>query len=98
METRQQGSTLFSALLVLIALPAFNLARITQQQASLPDEIERQVGESEVFLERRGMPYPLAQALPQHQAGVTQAQHVAKLAEKVRHGGDLFREEYEIDA
>jgi len=41
-----------------------------------PDEIQRKVGEPEVFLERRRMPDPLAKPLTQHEARITEPQQV----------------------
>src|SRR5256886_14565295 len=69
---------------VLVTSPALELARVGEQQPRLPDEIERQVGESQVLLECRRVTDPLAQALPEHEARVGEAQHVANVRRLLR--------------
>jgi hypothetical protein len=62
--------------IVFRAAAAFELAGIGKQQAGLPDEIQRDIGEPQVFLERWRMPDPLRQPLAQHQAGIGKTEHV----------------------
>ena len=42
----------------------------------LPDEVERDVGEGDVFLEHRAVAAPFRQAMPQHQAVVAQSEEI----------------------
>ena len=48
------------------------------KQARLADQIERDVGQRNVFFQRRCVAAPFAQALREDQAGVGQAQDVAE--------------------
>jgi len=61
---------------ILIAPTALELTGVGEQQPRLPDEIEREVGERQVLLERGCMADPLREALAQHERGVREAQHV----------------------
>src|SRR2546430_10233650 len=66
MIRRPPRSTLFpypTLFRSLVTSPAIELAGIGEQQPRLPDEIERQVGEAQVLLQRRRVSDPLAQAL-----------------------------------
>src|SRR5947209_10663953 len=47
-----------------------------EQVGRLADQIEREVGETDVDLEHRPMSAPFAQALPEHQRIVSEAQEV----------------------
>ncbi len=69
---------------VLITPPALELPGIGEQQPRLPDQIERKVGEPQVLLQGRRVTDPLAQALSQHEARVSEAQHVAEVRRLLR--------------
>ena len=47
-----------------------------EQQAGLADQVERHVGERQVFLEHRRAAAPFRQALAEDQGVVAEAQHV----------------------
>jgi len=69
---------------VLVTPAALELPGVGEQQPRLPDQIERQVGEPQVLLQRRRVTDPLAQALPEHEARVSEAQHVANVRRLLR--------------
>ena len=48
------------------------VAGFAQEMRRLPDQVEREIGEAEIDLERRRMAAPFAQALPEHQRIVAQ--------------------------
>ncbi len=52
------------------------VASFAQEQRRLPDQVERQVGEADVDLEHGSVPAPFADALPQHQSVVAEAQEI----------------------
>ena len=54
--------------LVVVAALAFDLAGEVQPELRLADQVERDVGERDVFLQRRRMPAPFGQAMPEDQA------------------------------
>ena len=56
--------------LVLVAAAALEFARVGEQQPRLAEEVERDVGEPEVLLERGRMADPFAEPLPEHEARV----------------------------
>jgi len=58
---------------ILSASPAFDLARITQQQPRLTDQVESDIRQAQILFERRRMAHPFAEPLPEHQAQVTEA-------------------------
>src|SRR3984893_11153434 len=64
---------------VLVTPAALELARVGEQQPRLSDQIEGEVGEPQVLLERRRVTHPLAEALPEHETRVTEAQNVVKV-------------------
>ncbi len=64
--------------LILVAAPTFDLSGVAQEKPGLADEVERQVGQSQVLFECRGVPHPFAQPLTEHQGEIAQAQHVAE--------------------
>ena len=51
-------------------------AGVAEQRARLADQVERHVGQGDVFFEHRRVPAPLTQALTEDQAGVADAQHI----------------------
>ena len=65
---------------------ALELAGARQHRARLADEVERHVGEGDVFLDDRRVAAPLGEALRQDQAGVADAQQV--LHRGMRRDGD----------
>ncbi len=64
--------------LILAAAAALDFTRIGQQQPRLADQIERDIGQAQILFERGRMSHPFAQPLPEHQAQVAEAQHVAE--------------------
>ncbi len=56
-----------------------DLSCVSKQQARLSDEIERDVRQSKVFLERWRVAYPFAQPLAQHEARVGETQNVVQV-------------------
>ena len=72
---------------VLVAPAAFELAGIREEQPRLADEIEREIGEPQVLLERRRMANPLSEALAEHKRGVGKAQDVDAARLLRRHTG-----------
>ena len=48
-----------------------------EQEPRLPEQVERDVGEPEVLLERRRVPDPFAEPLREHEVRVGEPQHVA---------------------
>src|ERR1700686_340756 len=64
---------------VLVTPAALDLARVGEQQPRLPDQVQGEVGERQILLERRRLAGPLAEALPEYETRVTEAQDVAKV-------------------
>ena len=52
------------------------VARLVQQQRRLADQVEREVGETDVDLEHRPVPAPFAQALAEDQRVIAEAQEI----------------------
>ena len=65
--------------LIFVTATPFELARISQQQARLPDKIERNIGEPQVFLDCRCMTYQFSEPLPEYEAGVRKLQLVVEV-------------------
>ena len=63
--------------LVLAAAASLDLAGICEQQPRLTDQVESDVGEPEILLERGRMTHPLAQPLAEHEGQIAEPQHVA---------------------
>src|SRR6188768_244050 len=61
---------------ILAATLALELARVRQEEPSLAEEVERDVREPEILLERRRVPDPFAEPLREHQVRVGQPQDV----------------------
>ena len=61
---------------VLAAAAALDLTRIGEEQPRLADEIQRNVGEPQILLERRRMADPFAEPLSEHQAEIAETQHI----------------------
>ncbi len=59
--------------LVLAAAATLDLAGVGEQQPRLTDQVERDIREPQVLLDRRRVPDPFAQALSEHQARVRRA-------------------------
>src|SRR5258707_10315039 len=64
--------------LVFVAAATFDLAGVAQEQPCLTDQVERNIGEPQILFERGSVAHPFTQTLPQHQAQVTEPQHIAK--------------------
>jgi hypothetical protein len=65
--------------LVLVETLAFQRAGAREQHARLADQVERHIGQRDVFFEHRAVAAPLAQALAQDQGRVAQAQQVVDI-------------------
>jgi hypothetical protein len=61
---------------ILVAAAPLDFAGVRQQQARLADQVEREVGETEVLFERRRVPDPFAETLTEHEARVAETQQV----------------------
>ena len=48
--------------------------RVMQQRIRLPNTVEGDVGQGDVFLQDGSVPTPLRETMPQHQRIITQAQ------------------------
>ena len=57
---------------------AIDPAGVGEHGAGLANQVQRHVGQGDIFLEDGGVATPFANALTQNQAGVAQAQQVAK--------------------
>ena len=64
--------------IVLSAPLSLDTARIRQQVPRLTDEIEADVGERQILLQRRRVSYPFTQTLGEDEACVTELKRVAK--------------------
>ena len=63
---------------VAIAALSLHLARQVEEQARLTDQVETDIGEAEVDLERRRMPAPFGETLTQDQAVIAKAQKIVE--------------------
>ena len=53
-----------------------SVARLAEQQGRLANQVEREVGEAEIDLERRRVPAPFAEPLAEDQRVVAEAQQI----------------------
>ena len=65
--------------LVLAAATALERAGMREQQARLPEQVERHIREPEVFLERRSMADPFAEPLREHEVRVREPEDKASV-------------------
>jgi hypothetical protein len=56
--------------LILVSSRGFQAARVGQEEPRLADQIERNVGERELFLENRCVSAPLGQALSEDERAI----------------------------
>ena len=63
---------------VLVAALALDLAGIGVERARLADQVERHIGERQVFLQHRRMPAPFRQAMAEDQRVVGEPQRVGE--------------------
>jgi hypothetical protein len=61
---------------VLVAAPAFEPPGVREEHARLTDQIERDVGEGDVFFQDRPVAAPFGQALAEDKRAVAEAQQV----------------------
>jgi hypothetical protein len=73
---RKSSTSRWKGELVAIASPALHLAGIAEKVSRLADEVERQVGEAEIDLDRRRVPAPLRQALTEDEAVVAEPKRI----------------------
>jgi hypothetical protein len=76
---------------ILAAAAPLELAGIGQQQPRLTNEVEGDVGEPEILLERRRMTHPLAQPLAEHEREIAEPQHVSITREHLGRSGPVNR-------
>ena len=62
------------------------VAGVVQQQRRLADQVEREVGEADVDLERRAVPAPFAEPLSQHQRVIAQTQQIVDAGSRLPAG------------
>ena len=61
-----------------VAARALQFAGVAQQECRLPNEIEAEVGQGQVDLQRRGLAAPFGQTLAQDQGVIAQPQGVGE--------------------
>ena len=79
--------------IVLAQRPARERRRVVVQRARLADEVEPDIGERDVLLQRRGVAAPFGQPVPEHQRVVRPAEreaHEGGLVEADGGGGHLI--------